>query len=319
MRVAAVVPTYEGRALLGACLDALAAQTRPFDAVVVVDDASTDGTAAWLATAWPQVRVVRRTANGGFAAAANDGIAAAGDADWVALVNSDVALDAAWLAQALTPTDDARCAAVATKLLRPDGRIDDAGDALRRDGVCEQRGRGRADDGRFDAPGEAWGACAGAALYRRAAVVAVGGFEERYRQYLEDADLALRLRLAGWRCAYVPARAVHEGAASAGLLAEPVGYWTARNTLLLVTRWFPWRWAGPVAYRQASWVVAAARGGRGPLLTHVRGLAAGAALVPGAWRSRRRLHAGAVVAIEDAVPARPWRGPRAGGHPEAPW
>ena len=60
---------------------------------------------------------------------------------------------------------------------------------LRRDGACEQRGRFRPDDGRWDEPGEVFGACAGAALYRRDAVLAAGGFDERFFAYLEDVDL----------------------------------------------------------------------------------------------------------------------------------
>lgn len=317
VRIAAVVPSYEGRDLLPACLAALAAQTRPFDAVVVADDGSGDGTAAWLAQAWPDVEVLAFARNRGFAATANAAVRAV-DADWVALVNSDVRLDPDWLGRALAATGETGCAAVATKLVRPDGRIDDAGDALRRDGVCEQRGRGREDGPRFAAAGEVWGACAGAALYRRDAFLGVGAFAEGFRQYLEDADLALRLRRAGWTCTYVPARAVHDGGASSGLLAAPVGYWTARNTLLLVARHFPARWLPLVAYRQVAWLWAAARGGPRTLLTHVRGVAAGIVLVPGALRARRGLRALATVPIGDAVPARPWRGPRAGGHPEAP-
>ena len=71
-------------------------------------------------------------------------------------------------------------ASVACKMLslRDPQIVDDAGDVLRRDGVCEQRGRFGPDDGRWDAPGEVFGACAGAALYRRAAVRGAGGFHE---------------------------------------------------------------------------------------------------------------------------------------------
>ncbi len=129
----------------------------------------------------------------------------------------------------------------------------DAGDVLRRDGACEQRGRFARDDGRFDHPGEVFGACAGAALYRRAAALEVGGFDERFFLYLEDADLALRLRLAGWTCVYEPAVALHAGEGSAGPPERPVHAWAERNTLLLVARAFPWRWAPLVAYRQAAW------------------------------------------------------------------
>jgi GT2 family glycosyltransferase len=312
--VAVVVPNRDGRRWLPGLLASIDAQTRPPDVVVVVDDGSRDDSVAWL-RARGGVTVVERDGPGGFAAAVNEGLRAAAGADAVAVVNTDVELAPDWLervSEVLATTPSA--GSVACKMVRMDAPtiIDDAGDALRRDGVCEQRGRGRRDDGRWDAPGDVWGACAGAALYRRAALDAVGGFDERYGMYLEDVDLALRLRLAGWTCRYEPAVARHAGGGS----GAPVGFWVARNTLLLVARWFPWRWAPYVAYRQASWLVAAARAGA--LRGHLRGLAAAVPRLPGAWRARRALRARAVVPIEQAVPPRAWRGPRAGGHPEAP-
>jgi GT2 family glycosyltransferase len=198
-------------------------------------------------------------------------------------------------------------------LMDDPGVIDDAGDVLRRDGVAEQRGHGRPDGGRFDAPGEVWGACGGAAVYRRAAVLAAGGFDERLFAYLEDVDLALRLRLAGWRCAYEPAVARHARHGSGGARVDAL---VARNTLLLVAKAFPLRWLPLVAYRQAAWLWHAAREGR--LREHAAGLAAAAPLLPAMARERRALRRASAVPIEDAVPARPWRGPLAGGHPEAP-
>jgi GT2 family glycosyltransferase len=239
-------------------------------------------------------------------------MAAVAECDAVALVNTDVTLAPDWLERTVAVLEAVPTAgSVATKMVAMDdpATIDDAGDALRRDGVCEQRGRGRRDDsGRFDVPGEVWGACAGAALYRRRALDAVGGFDASYGMYLEDVDVALRLQLAGWTCRYEPVVARHAGAGS----GAAVGFWVARNTLLLVARWFPWRWAPYVAYRQASWLVDAAR--RGALREHLRGLAAALPLLPGALRGRRR---GLRGALERAVPPRPWRGPLAGGHPEA--
>ena len=114
-----------------------------------------------------------------------------------------------------------------------------AGDVLRRDGVCEQRGRFERDSGRYDAPGEVFSACAGAALYRRAAVAAAGGFDERLGTYLEDVELGLRLRLAGWRCRWEPrAVARHAGGGSSAALRHGPGAWVERNTLLLVARYF---------------------------------------------------------------------------------
>src|SRR4051794_28719858 len=318
MRVAAVVPNHDGAGWLSRCLRALHDQQRAFDEVVVVDDASRDESLALLARDWPAVRVVALARNRGFAAAANAGIAAT-RCEAVALVNTDVELARDWLARtAAALAGDPGAASVACKMvsLRDESVLDDCGDVLRRDGVCEQRGRGRDDDGRWDAPGEVFSACAGAALYRRAAVLAVGGFDERLFAYLEDVDLGLRLRLAGWRCRYEPAVARHWGGGSSAALERPVGAWVERNTLLVCARAFPWRWwLGPVAYRQLAWLVAAARERR--LRAFLRGAAAALPLLPAFVRERRALREGAVVGIEEAVPERPWRGPRAGGHPRA--
>jgi GT2 family glycosyltransferase len=310
---AAVVPNWNGARWLSGCLAALRAQSRPFDELIVVDNGSTDGSADGLGD---DVRVVRLARNEGFAVAANRGIAAAGT-ELVALVNSDVELGADWLERLVSACGDPGVGAVACKMvsLADPGRLDDTGDFLRRDGVCEQRGRGRRDDGRWDAPGEVFAACAGAALYRRDAVVGVGGFDERFFSYLEDVDLGLRLRLAGWRAAYEPALARHAGGGSSDQLVRPVGGWVERNTLLLVAKAFPWRWAGPVLYRQAAWLVAAARAGELP--TFLGGAAAALPLLPAMWRERRALRRAARVPIEAVVDDRPWRGPVAGGHPRA--
>jgi GT2 family glycosyltransferase len=320
MRIAVVVPCWNGRQWLPGCLRSLAAQSRPPDAVVVVDNGSHDGSVAWLRETYPDVCVIEMGRNTGFAVAANRGIAEAAGCDAVALVNTDVELDADWLVRmearlAASPA----AAAVACKMLdlADAGVLYDAGDVLRRDGVCEQRGRFRRDDGRWDRPGEVFAACAGAALYRRDAVLAVGGFDERFFAYLEDVDLGLRLRLAGWTCLYEPAVARHAGGGSSGQLARPVGGWVARNTVLLVAKAFPVRWWGPVLYRQAAWLWHAARSGDGGLRAHAGGLAAAIPLLPAMWRERAALRAGAVVPVAEAVPARPWRGPQAGGHPRA--
>jgi GT2 family glycosyltransferase len=322
VRVAAVVPSWNGRRWLPGCLESLAAQTRPPDEIVVVDNGSTDGSVAWLREHWPHVRVVALPRNTGFAGGANAGIAAAGGADALALVNTDVELAPDWLARTVAVLeDDPRCASVATKMvgLEDPGVLYDTGDVLRRDGVCEQRGRFRRDDGQWDAPGEVFAACAGAALYRRAPVVQAGAFDERFFAYLEDVDLGLKLRLAGWTCRYEPAVARHAGSGSAGGLARPVAAWAARNTLLLVARSFPWRWAPLVAYRQAAWLWHAARSGRGALRAHLAGLASALPLLPAMWGERRAVRARAVVRVQDAVPAAPWRGAGAGGHPDTAW
>ena len=314
--VAVVIPNYDGARWLPGVLESVAAQTVAPAEVLVVDDGSTDGSLALLADRFPDVRVLALGANGGFARAANAGLRAVA-AEAVALVNTDVVLAPDWLERATAALRAApRAAAVATKLvdLADPTLLYDAGDVLRRDGACEQRGRFERDGGRYEAPGEVFSACAGAALYRRAAVLDAGGFEERFGTYLEDVDLGLRLRLAGWRCRWEPrAVARHAGGGSSAALRHGPGAWVERNTLLLVARAFPARWLHLVAYRQLAWAWHAARAGG--LRAHLAGMRMALPLLPAFLRERRALRRGAAVPVEEAVPPRPIRGPRAGGHP----
>jgi GT2 family glycosyltransferase len=297
-----VIPNWNGREWLPGCLDSIAAQTLPAAEVIVVDNGSTDGSLELLAARAPSVRTIELGRNTGFAFAANRGIAAAAS-ELVALVNTDVVLDADWLerlTRGLEEHPDA--ASVASKMvdLREPGVLYDTGDFLRRDGACDQRGRFERDDGRFDSPGEVFSACAGAALYRRSVVLEVGGFDERLFAYLEDVDLGLRLRLRGFGCRYEPARAHHAGGGTSGKLERPLEGWVERNTLLLVTRWFPLRWAPYVLYRQAGWAWAALRQRR--LRAHLEGARSALHELPAVLRERR---ARPPDGVAEVVPRRP--------------
>ena len=309
MNAAVVIPNWNGARWLEGCLDCVARQTLAPTETLVVDNGSTDGSAR-RAGLRPGVRVLDLGRNTGFAAAANRGFDALDPgAEAVALLNPDVALAPDWLERTTgAMADDARVGAVACKMvdMADPRRLYDTGDLLRRDGAAEQRGRFAVDDGRYDGTGQVFAACAGAALYRRAAVAEVGGFEERFFLYLEDVELGLRLRLAGWACGYEPAVARHAGEGSHSVPVRPVEGWVERNTLLLAARHFPARWLPLVAYRQLGWAWHAARAGR--LRAHLRGAAAALPLLPAMLRERAALRRAARVPIADVVPALPLRG-----------
>jgi GT2 family glycosyltransferase len=312
-----VVPNLNGTKWFEALFRSIEAQSvRPLE-VIVVDNGSSDGSADYITGRWPEIRVIKFSSNRGFAAAANAGVEAA-TGEFTALVNTDIELAADWLERCERELDASpKAGSIATKMvsLEDPSLLYDAGDFLRRDGATEQRGRFRTDTGRFDTPEDAWSACAGAALYRTAAVRSVGGFNERLFIYLEDIELGLRLRLNGWSCRYVPCVAKHAGGGSESELSDGATYWVERNTIAIVARYFPARWLGMVCYRQLAWALHHSRSGT--LRAWLRGLAAGLGMVPSLLRERgnQRLR---LSEIERAIPKRPWRGPDAGGHRDSP-
>jgi GT2 family glycosyltransferase len=209
MRATVVIPTLNARSLLTQALEHLEAQTAPHD-VVVVDNASTDGTAELLAERFPEVRVIRLDENVGFGRAVNRGVAAA-ETDAVVLINNDVLCEPDFLERILEPLADGGAAMAAGVLLqhdRPD-LIDSAGIEL--DTTL------RSWDSLWNRPlaelaqaAEPVGPCGGAAAFRTDAFREVGGFDESFFAYWEDVDLALRLRLAGHTCVRAAqARALH--------------------------------------------------------------------------------------------------------------
>ena len=211
-----VIPTLDARDLLRDALASLERQTVPV-AVVVIDNASTDGTEELVADEFPGVRLFRNEENLGFGRAVNRGTAEA-VTELLVLVNNDVVCEPDFVERICEPFADERVGMVAGVLLQaeePD-RIDSAGievdptlrsfDYLWNRPVAELEGAG-----------DPLGPCGGAAAYRLAAFREAGGFDEAFFAYWEDVDLALRIRLAGWDCRLAAeARALHRHGATLG-------------------------------------------------------------------------------------------------------
>jgi GT2 family glycosyltransferase len=216
MRATVVIPTFNGRDILAEALASLEEQTVEHD-VVVVDNASTDGTRELVAARFPQVHVVALDENLGFGRAVNRGVEAV-ETEVVVLVNNDAVCNPDFLERLLEPLADERVGMVAGVLLQQDRPelVDSAGIEL--DTTLRSWdafwNRPVAD---LDGAPDPVGPCGGAAAYRTQAYRDAGGFDETFFAYWEDVDLALRLRLAGHRCARAPqARALHKHGATLG-------------------------------------------------------------------------------------------------------
>jgi N-acetylglucosaminyl-diphospho-decaprenol L-rhamnosyltransferase len=211
-----VIPVCNRYGLTTRCLMLLREQTAPHR-VIVVDDGSTDGTAERLRADWPEVSVVRLEGNQGFAKACNRGVAE-GSGDVVVLLNNDVDCSPELLERLVSRFEDPSVGSAAPLMLQPGGeRIDSIG--LSADVTLA--GFPRQRDKPLACARDAFPALAGpagsAAAYRRTAWEDVGGLDEAIYAYMEDFDLALRLRAAGWRSVTAPdAVGVHLGSATYG-------------------------------------------------------------------------------------------------------
>ena len=252
--LAVIIPNWNGAHLLRTCLDALRRQTfRDFE-TIVVDNGSTDDSLDLLAREYPEVRALPLGENLGLAGGTNAGIRAT-DAALIATLNNDTEADPDWLGElvgALRAHPEAGSAA--SKLLLFDRRdvIHSAGDYYGLDGLPGNRGVWERDDGRYAEPELVFGACAGAAAYRRRMLEDVGLFDESFFMYGEDVDLAFRAQLLGYRCIYVPTAIVYHmlSATGGGPLAS---YYCGRNFLRVIVKDMP----APLLRRRWPRIVAA--------------------------------------------------------------
>jgi GT2 family glycosyltransferase len=231
--VAVIVVNANGGELLERALRAVEGQTRPPRRVLVVDNASVDGSVDGLEDRHPRVGFIRLHENVGFGAANNIGVQAASDCEWVALLNPDAFPEPRWLEallQAARAEPDYSFFASRLLLANEPEKLDGTGDVYHVSGLAFRRDHGRRVEEVARPRGEVFAPCAAAAMYKRSAFVDAGGFDERYFAYLEDIDLAFRLRLAGHRCLYVPeSTTLHVGSPITGRTSDFTVFHAQRN------------------------------------------------------------------------------------------
>jgi N-acetylglucosaminyl-diphospho-decaprenol L-rhamnosyltransferase len=295
--VSVIVVGYNRRDLLARCLDSVLVDNGEISVeMIVVDNASHDGTSEMVADRFPGVRVIANQANLGYGGALNEGIAVA-SGRYVLVLNQDIALRPGAL-QAMVAFAEAHpdAGAVGPRLEYEDGQFQHS--AFRFpdwkqaffgffDGLAplDSEINGRYSDRQLEAPFAAEHLLGACMLLRRAAIDQAGAFDPTYFMYYEETDLCVRLVRAGWRNYYLPtARVMHVSAASTSAASEQMSVQFHRSQAIFYRRLYGPKgyaalkaivWAG-VGYRLARSVRAFTRGRIGASLLRER--------IAGYWR-----------------------------------
>ena len=216
--VTVIIVNWNGGDWLKQCLDSVQQQTVKPDQIIVVDNASSDHSKT-IALNTPGVDVLELDSNVGFAKANNEAIARC-NTDYIALLNPDAIAHPDWLEQLLqSARQHPECGSWGSRqmIYGQLDRLDGIGDVYHITGLAWRSRHGKKLDSNDLKERCIFSPCACAALYRKQAVLDVGGFDDDYFCYFEDVDLGFRLQLAGYSSRYVPNAVVeHVGSYSSG-------------------------------------------------------------------------------------------------------
>jgi GT2 family glycosyltransferase len=218
--VSVVIVTYESARFIDACLESLGNQSYSPMEILVIDNGSKDDSVDRVRNSRVSLRLIENDGNRGFAAAHNQGIRAT-EGEYYLALNPDIVAEVDFVEKLVEAMDlDSSVGSVTGKLVRP--QHDDRGAVIDSTGMYMtpslrhlDRGSGELDRGQYDRRQYVFGVSGAAALYRRRmleeTVVGEAYFDEDFFSYREDADLAWRAQLLGWKAIYTPhAMATHE-------------------------------------------------------------------------------------------------------------
>lgn len=244
-KVSVIIVNYNGQHLLGELFQSLAQQSRPADEVIMVDNASVDGSVEYVKQHFTWVRVIASTVNTGFAEGNNIGLANA-TGEYIALLNSDTVVEERWLAELvkMLNTDETIGAAVSKiYLATKTSTIDCAGAEFNNLGFVWGRGTNEPDRGQFDTVMGVPSLTACAALIRRSAFESAPLFDSKLFMYYEEFDLGLRLRGRGYSIIYVPTSIVyHKRSQAVKKVNRPFlfhQFYSNRNRVKILAKYYP--------------------------------------------------------------------------------
>jgi GT2 family glycosyltransferase len=241
-----VIVSWNAKEYLDKCLTSVANQSHPDYNVIFLDNGSGDGTVDFIRKRFPGVQLMSLDRNYGFAKANNIGIEEAlknPQTKHIVLLNSDTIVERDFLKELIaTAESNPKIGCCQPRMLSVDDpKIFDAvGITLSKSGEAIQLGYDEPDSGQYNIPKEVFGANAGAALYGSEMLRQVGLLEEACFIYYEDVDLAIRARLAGWKCMYVPKAVVyHKHSIAFGKHSPIKEYLLTRNRYYYIIKNLP--------------------------------------------------------------------------------
>ena len=296
-RFSVVIPNWNGKRFLVACLSSLRQQTVEDIEVILVDNASADGSQDFVRAQYPEVRLIELEANRGFTGASNIGMDAATGA-YIALLNNDTEVERDWAEQVTKAfATHPQAGIVASKMLlfEQRDRLHTAGDFFTTAGRAGNRGAWEWDRGQYDKGEYVFSACGGSAAYRRSMLSDIGTLDDDFFFLLEDVDLAWRAQLAGYKVWYEPSAVVYHylSATGGGVTAS---YHDGRNGIWLVAKNMPAglarKYARKIIVRQFVLLRDSLKSWRGQeARARLRGTAAGLLTIGGALAKRKRIQA----------------------------
>lgn len=239
--VSIIIVNWNGKELLFDCFESLRSQSFTSFCITMVDNGSTDGSVDFVRKEYPEVDIIALNENSGFSVANNIAIRKA-KTKYIALLNNDTEVHPLWLQHIVNAMEThPEAGFAACKMLYHSNRstVDRAGDLYTTAGTALLRGRGKPSS-HYKSQEFVFGACAGAAIYRREMFDDIGLFDEDFFLLYEDVDLSFRAQLLGYKCLYVPDAIVyHKVGSSIGHDSSLSIYYTHRNLVWTYIKCMP--------------------------------------------------------------------------------
>jgi hypothetical protein len=241
-RVSIIIVNWNGKENLKTCLDSLALQSFKDFEVILLDNASSDGSAEFMEKFYPWVRLIKSDMNLGFAKGNNKGFEFA-KGEYIVTLNNDTEADSHWLGELVRCLDEhPEAGFCASKMLNFYNRqlIDRAGDYYTIAGTAVMNGANEFDGEKFNRKHYIFGACAGGAIYKRRMIEEIGFFDEDFYILHEDVDLDFRAQLTDYKCVFVPtALLYHKSGSSLKKVSSKSLYYGYRNLEFVYIKNFP--------------------------------------------------------------------------------